>query len=77
MMHLVYNSQNEARQALTEIWLLMQPVVEVNAKTLEAVNPQITKCWAVEQQRSDGKWIFPAPPFEFIGIKEDLDPPYL
>lgn len=60
MFYLVFETQIEAQQALQQIWQNMQPLQEINAGTGEVVEP-VTTAWAVEQQRLDGKWVFPKP----------------
>jgi hypothetical protein len=61
MIYLIFDEQAQAQTALTQIWTNQQPLVEVNAATgLPVANP-VTSCWAVEQQRLDGKWVFAKP----------------
>lgn len=66
MTYLVFDTQEQAKLALTIIWSNIQPVIEINAGTHEPVQEKITKEWAIEQQRLDGKWIFLKPEQEHM-----------
>jgi hypothetical protein len=64
--YLVFDTQVEAQTALTQIWSNMQPIVEVNAKTMLPVPTPVTTAWSIEQQRLDGKWCFLKPDIEHM-----------
>lgn len=61
MIYLVFETEEAAQLALDEIWFECQPT-----------SPSITTAWAIKQQRSDGRWIFPKPSDKYMTYVTDF-----
>lgn len=67
MIYLIFDTQAQAQEALTQIWANMQPIKDITLTQTE-VNPPITTSWAIERQRLDGKWVFEKPDNEHMNL---------
>jgi len=76
MKYRVFNTEAEAIAAEAQIAAAMGCVkVGVNAKTgLPAPDKQATEWWAIPQQITDGRWVFPSPDDEGVEAGGDWWP---
>jgi hypothetical protein len=73
MKYHVFNTESEALAAEAQVAQAIGCAkVGINAKTgLPAPDAQVTERWAIPQQITDGRWVFPSP--DDIGVEAQAD----
>ena len=76
MKYRIFNTEAEALAAEAEVAQAMGLAkVGVNAKTGQPEpDKQVTERWAIPQQITDGRWVFPSPDDEGVEAEEDWWP---